>query len=319
MSSIGETVDWSEFKLPDADVGQSKSDAALNKSPEDKGQEARGDSGELEAQEKSQPEGETKQNSTQEGTKQTDKTATNRTDNKVKQARAPDRIQELLTQNKEKDTKLAQLQQQFDDLSKSREQPQAKEAKSLVPKPTPPKYTREVLSQLEEKALAEGDQALVRQVQRELINWDKYDISLMKWEMEDKNAIQNHNGLINYYKNEALKKYEALKDPNSDHSKEYAGIRGWMSKELPELLDKPVGEYLLAQISGWKLGSSRLVAVESEFKKLREEHEKLKKDGQPLESTGKATVDKNNSNTLEDAKANLKSALKGQFGSQTFA
>lgn len=217
----------------------------------------------------------------------TDGDVTTRTE-PTKKPRAQDRIQELAAQNKELKAKLEQANAKKPEVAvetKAKEPP-----KPRVPQPTPPQFTKEVLSNLLLKYRAEGNQDMVDQIHAEQEKWRQHDIDMVRWEFKNGTETEKHNGAVQYYKQEALKAFPGLNDAASPITREYTGVRGWLNQKVPEIFDLPEAEYLVAQIANWKLASGQVATSQAEIKKLNEELGKLKKGSLPITTSSKPEV-----------------------------
>lgn len=298
--------DFSQFKMADdagADEGATQITPAASK---DDGSTDRSDVDDAANADKTTSQTEPKK---QDGTN-AEGTASNRTD---KKNRLDPRLDQLLTKTKDLEGKLQAAEAKLQEKAKAETKP--REVKPLVPQPAKPTYTREVLKQIIAKARAEGNTDLIDNCNEELEKIRDYDLAMVKWEQQNGEATRQHNGAVQHFRQEALKKFPDLAKQGSELEKQYVGIRnGVIAEHFPEILEKPAGEYWVAQVAHWRMQSAQLDAVTSERNQLREEIQKLKKDGLPLESKDKLSIEGKGgepSSDTDDAAKNLKSALKG--------
>jgi hypothetical protein len=320
MSSIQQGQDYSQFK----DSSSSESPAVAETTLNNPSSESRSTSEAAETVLNPTPSQPAKEGATN----VSNEVATNQTDTQTPQAkpRAPGRIQELLELNKVKEAKLQEYEKKIQEIEAKQKDPaKASQPEYLIPQPTPPTHSKDVLAQLLQKAKSEGNQELFDQVQEQYEAWRQHEMKMIEWKIDHKEAVNRHNSNVEFYKQEAFKIAPELKDPNSPVSKEYIGIRGWAQKELPEALKKPVSEYFMAQVAKWKQGdeskSARLVAIESELKKTKEEIQSLKKGSMPLDSKTRTELGANTSpdSSLSDAKSSLLKGIQDFNRTSSFA
>jgi hypothetical protein len=316
MSSIGNKTDWGSYKDTSAPATSSATDnATLNTESEDRGASEVTESSNNQTNEVPSREENT--------TKIQSETVANPTDtgnpiNKTKSSRENERIRQLNEKAKASEARALAAEKQLQERNQTQVKADSKpqEPKAFVPKPALSKeYLQAEYSkyeQAEADAIIAGDKNALLQAR----NYQKAITKLLKehdeWEPKNNAEIQKRNGETQYYRTEALKKFESLKDPASPLTQEYAGIRGWVNQQLPALLDEPVTEYFLAQIADWKLSSGRLATVEADYKKAREEIEKLKKGSLPLTTNSKPELGGNDSPdaSVKDAKKGLMDSIR---------
>lgn len=212
------------------------------------------------------------------------------------------RFQELANDNRALKEKLAALEAK---MAQGQQQP-AKATEAVkpvehVPKPTPPSYDRKELNSIVNQLSAKVYQGQANEQEIGIYNaaaeqlklWDKYDVQSELWELKNGQAAKEKDGYKAYYQQEAVKKYPALSDPNSEHSKLYASTRNRLN-EIAKNLDVE-GDYWAAMVSDLVLSKKRhdseTGALKEKYEKLLKDHNSLKEKLQPVESSDEdATV-----------------------------
>ncbi len=197
------------------------------------------------------------------------------------------RIRELNAQKKAAEEALANERKQWQERLAKIEERVAGDKKAdsknppeipeVVPKPKAPQYSIEQLEKLRMDAKANGDEKLLDAVEKELNAWREYKIDLATWKIENGQAFQNRNNVIQHYRNEAAKKFPELKNSDSPIFKTFKNV----SSRFPELLNRAdgTGEYWAAVISDVLVKNTKhdaeLGALKTENEKYKAQIEKL--------------------------------------------
>ncbi len=213
------------------------------------------------------------------------------------------RLQELLDENKALKAKLqtpapqnqAQAQQQQPDAK-------PKERKNLIPPPEKPRYTRQQLIGLIDAYEESGDKAMVKAAREELYKVDQYEHEVTRWELKEGRAWEQYQANQNYYRAEAVKKWPDLAKTDSPIFREFQKV----SQIVPELLERPDGEWLLASLANVRIQAARADALEAELKTEREKYTSMAKRAQPGKQTESTRV---GSEPGEDADSKLTNGL----------
>jgi hypothetical protein len=162
----------------------------------------------------------------------------------------------------------------------------------FVEKPTPPHYTREQLQTMAQRAQAEGNQEGLNAVQAELAKWDKHDIELKFWKLENGKKMESFQQAWNDSWKKAVTKHPTLGDKESPLYKDADNL----AKRFPEVLNRQQGDgqYILAEIAAMRLErkshASEVGALKEQIKTLTDQLNASQKKIQPAGQSSKPNL-----------------------------
>lgn len=204
---------------------------------------------------------------------------------KVK-SRAPDRIQELLAQVKERDTKLAEYEKAKATVTaqqSTQEAPKQVETPVMTPKPEYDAATLQGVLDKKEMELEEhrinGDLPKVKETLEFMRAIRGKLQEAQTWEARNKQASDQYNAAVQHYRNEVLKTWPDMGKDNSpirqEHGKVFARFQE-MQKN-PALL-----EHELASIASLRVRVAGMAALEETNKQLQQKLTELTAKQKPL-------------------------------------
>jgi hypothetical protein len=173
----------------------------------------------------------------------------------------------------------------------------------FIEKPQPPSYTKEQLTAMAQRAQAEGNQEGIQAIRDELAKWDKYDIDLKFWKLENGKKIESFQQAWSDNWKKAVTKFPELSNKESPIYKEAETL----ARQFPEVLNrqKGDGQYLIAQLAGMRLErkshASEVAALKEQVTKLTEQLNASQKKLNPASQTSKPNLSSSKeSGTPED-------------------
>lgn len=164
----------------------------------------------------------------------------------------------------------------------------------FVPKPIAPKYSKEDLTKWYNEANEKGDQVAMNACAAELRAWEKHDIDLKFWNIENGQQLKSFASKWEASWNRAVTKFPELKDKNSEMFKEAEKL----ASTFPEVMNRKQadGQYLIAQLAAMRMRiknhDSVVGTLEEKNKKLTEQLEAYQKRSQPASQGTKPNLAK---------------------------
>lgn len=173
----------------------------------------------------------------------------------------------------------------------------------FIEKPQPPSYTKEQLQAMAQRAQAEGNQEGIQAIRDELAKWDKYDIDLKFWKLENGKKIESFQQAWSDNWKKAVTKFPELSNKESPIYREAETL----ARQFPEVLNraKGDGQYLIAQLAGMRLErkshASEVAALKEQVTKLTDQLNASQKKLNPASQTSKPNLSSSKeSGTPED-------------------
>ena len=183
----------------------------------------------------------------------------------------------------------------------------------FVEKPQAPQYTKEQLQTMAQRAQAEGNQEGMQAIRDELAKWDKYDIDLKFWKLENGKKIESFQQAWTDNWKKAVSKFPELSNKESPIYKE----ADLLARQFPEVLNraKGDGQYLIAQLAGMRLErknhASEVAALKDQVTKLTDQLNATQKKIQPTAQSSKPNISASNEVTSAEDRLSKRLGIRG--------
>jgi hypothetical protein len=162
----------------------------------------------------------------------------------------------------------------------------------FVEKPQAPQYAKEQLQTMAQRAQQEGNQEGLQVIRDELNKWDKYDIDLKFWKLENGKSMEKFQNDWNDNWNKAVEIVPELKDQQSESYKACDKL----ARFLPELMNRKQadGQLLIAKIyrgqQKLKTHAGEVAALKDQVTKLTDQLNASQKKLSPASQSSKPNI-----------------------------
>ena len=196
-----------------------------------------------------------------------------------------------------------EIRQEREQLSKLRtvpngqapnDQTKAQAEVEIIPKPTPPQYSKEDLTKWYNDAKAKGDEATMQACVDGFKAHEKHEQDMRFWKIENGQQFKEFEKTWNDNWTKTTAKFPELKDKNSELWKEADKL----ARKYPEILNRKQadGQSVIAQVAAMRLKikshDSVVGALKEKLAKTEEQLAKYQKRAQPAGQGNKPNLDK---------------------------